>query len=293
MAFDIHGGGSMNFRRFAKLSVSVWFFAFAPAFAATLVVNSDSTDCPNSDFTSIQAAVQAARPGDKILVCPGTYTEAVLVDKADLRIEAMGAPNRVVLQGTPLLEIGFHLLDTTGVLLQGFTVQGYRGSNIRVENGRGNTVRKNISTLLTGPMVGPRAPASIEVLNSSANVVEENTAFSNCSRFCHGISIAGKCSTDNIVRNNETFLNGFTGLQTNATGPRNALFGNRSHSNAVGIRNILGSHGNVIENNYVFANVVPSSTGVVGGIIVGASSQVTVRNNRSESNAAFGIRIQN
>jgi parallel beta-helix repeat protein len=282
----------MKFRRLITVS-SVWACLCAPASAGTLVVDNDAADCPQADFNSIQAAVAAAQPGDKILVCPGTYMESVLVNESDLRIEAQGGAGEVVLQGTPSQEIGFHLLDTAGVLLQGFTVQGFRGSNIRVENGRGNTVRKNISTLLTGPMVGPRAPASIEVLNSSANVVEQNTAFSNCSRFCHGISIAGTGSTDNIVRNNEAFLNGFTGLQTNASGPRNALFGNRLHSNAVGIRNILGSHGNVIENNYVFANVVPSSTGVVGGIIVGASSRVTVRNNRSESNAAFGIRIQN
>lgn len=291
----------MRFLRFVALSsISVCLGAIAPAFARTLVVNNDSAECPQAEFKSIQAAVDAAQPGDKILVCPGIYTEpgslqaAVVVNKPDLRIESQAGPGKVVLQSaTPVQEIGFHLLHTNGVLLQGFTVQGFRASNIRIENGRGNTLRKNISTLLTGPMVGPRAPASIEVLDSSANVVEENTAYSNCSRFCHGISIAGTGSTDNIVRNNEAFLNGFTGLQTNASGPRNALFGNRSHSNAVGIRNILGSHGNVIENNYVFANVVPSSTGVVGGIIVGASTRVTVRNNRSESNAAFGIRIQN
>ena len=283
----------MKFRRLITTS-AVWACLCASAVAGTLVVDNDAAECPQADFNSIQAAVAAAQPGDKILVCPGTYLESVLVNQPDLRIEAQRGPGQVVLQGTPSQEIGFHLLDTTGVLLQGFTVQGFRGSNIRIENGRGNTVRKNISTLLTGPMrVGERAPASIEVLNSSANVVEENTAFSNCSPACHGISIAGTGSTDNIVRNNEAFLNGFTGVQANASGPRNLLFGNRSHSNGVGIRNILGSHGNVIENNYVFANVAASPTAVTGGIIIGASTRVTVRNNRTESNAAFGIRIQN
>ena len=282
----------MKLRRLITMS-SVWACLCAPAVAGTLVVDDDAAECPKADFSSIQAAVGAAQPGDKILVCPGTYRESVLVNKSDLRIEAQRDPGEVVLQGTPSQEIGFHLLDTTGVLLEGFTVQGFRGSNIRIENGGGNTLRKNISTLLTGPMVGPRAPASIEVLNSSANLVEQNTAFRNCSPACHGISIAGTGSTDNIVRHNEAFLNGFTGVQANASGPRNVLSGNRSHSNAVGIRNILGSHESVIENNYVFANVVPTPAGVVGGIMVGASTRVTIRNNRSERNAAFGIRVQN
>ena len=284
---EIHGGGSMKFRRFAASSASVCFFALAPAFAATIVVNNDAIDCPKADFTSIQTAVHAAQPGDKILVCPGTYTEAVLVDKPDLRIEAMGAAGSVVLQGTPAHEIGFHLLNTSGVLLEGFTVQGFRGANIRVENGSGNKVRKNISTQLIGP-----AGSSIHVMNSSANIVEHNTAVSNCAN-CSGIGVAESASSDNIVRHNEAFLNGSAGVQAIRSGPRNVLFGNRSYSNAIGIRNTLGSHGNVIENNYVFANVAATTGAVEGGIIVGASNLVTVRNNRSERNAAFGIRLQN
>ncbi|MGB9377795.1 MAG: right-handed parallel beta-helix repeat-containing protein [Mycobacteriales bacterium] len=62
----------------------------APAFAATtLVVDDDgaatATNCnagaPGSAFSSIQEAVTAASPGDTIKVCPGQYTENVVVDK--------------------------------------------------------------------------------------------------------------------------------------------------------------------------------------------------------------------
>jgi len=261
------------------------------AFAGTLVVDDDFLDCPQADFSSIQAAVAAADPGNKILVCPGTYRETVVVDatKPDLRIEAQAAPGEVVLQGTPAQEFGFHLLNTTGVLVQGFTVQSFRTANIRIESGSGNTLRKNISTLLGGPMA-----SSIQVLNSSANIVEQNTAFSNCST-CNGISVAGAGSFDNIIRHNETFLNGAAGLQANGSGPRNVLFSNRSYSNTIGIRNILGANENVIENNYVFLNAATGTPPalVSGGIIVGASTFVTVRNNRSERNDAFGIRLQN
>ncbi len=36
---------------------------------------------PNAAFTSIQAAINAASPGDRINVCEGTYAEQLVLDK--------------------------------------------------------------------------------------------------------------------------------------------------------------------------------------------------------------------
>src|SRR5437588_2360535 len=52
-----------------------------------LIVDDDKVQCPNAQFTSISAAVIAASPGALIRVCPGTYHESVVVDKA-LTIQA-------------------------------------------------------------------------------------------------------------------------------------------------------------------------------------------------------------
>jgi parallel beta-helix repeat protein len=286
-AFLVVGTCSMKLRRFAILSsVFVCFGTSGPAFAGTLVVDNDFLDCPQADFNSIQAAVVAAQPGDKILVCPGVYLETVLVDatKPDLRIEAQAAPGEVVLRATPPQQFGFHLLNTTGVLVQGFTVEGFGDANIRIEGGSGNTLHKNV-TKLSVPGSG------IRVINSSANVVEQNSSSANQG---NGIIVFGAASSNNIIRHNETFENGQAGLTIMTSGSGNVLFGNRSHSNPIGIRNVNDSHGSVIENNHVFLNVAgtpPAS--VFGGIIVGASTLVTVRNNRSERNDEFGIRLQN
>jgi parallel beta-helix repeat protein len=57
----------------------------------TLVVDDDRAQCRNAGFTTIQAAVAAATPGDRIRVCPGVYS-ATTVDKA-LRLE--GATTRL------------------------------------------------------------------------------------------------------------------------------------------------------------------------------------------------------
>ena len=44
-----------------------------------LIVDDNGLDCPNWDFMTIQAAVDAADPGDKIKVCRGTYMEQVTI----------------------------------------------------------------------------------------------------------------------------------------------------------------------------------------------------------------------
>src|SRR5919106_1049888 len=61
----------------------LWFPAphGAAAEPATLVVDRDGVQCPNAEFTSIQAAVDAAPPGALIRICPDLYTETVVIDK--------------------------------------------------------------------------------------------------------------------------------------------------------------------------------------------------------------------
>ena len=53
----------------------------AATWLATLVVDDDAVQCASAAFTSIQAAADAAQPGDLIRVCPGVYAETVAVDK--------------------------------------------------------------------------------------------------------------------------------------------------------------------------------------------------------------------
>src|SRR5262245_25855952 len=49
--------------------------------SVTYTVDDDLVQRPNADFSSIQDAVDAASAGDTIRVYPGTYAEAVDVNK--------------------------------------------------------------------------------------------------------------------------------------------------------------------------------------------------------------------
>lgn len=65
--------------------------AFAQAISANatpnLIVAKDKALCPTAAYTTIQAAVNAAKPGDIIRICAGTYDEQVVI-QTELILEA-------------------------------------------------------------------------------------------------------------------------------------------------------------------------------------------------------------
>lgn len=64
--------------RFGRLSaVAIALAAALPAtaMAATVTVDNDGADCPSADHTSVQAGINAASPGDTVVICPGVYEE--------------------------------------------------------------------------------------------------------------------------------------------------------------------------------------------------------------------------
>jgi hypothetical protein len=79
------------------------------------------------DHETIQEAVDAASPGDLILVSPGTYEEEVNVTTDDLTIRGLDR-NEVVLEGNFELENGVRVLEADGVVVENMTAQDYTGN---------------------------------------------------------------------------------------------------------------------------------------------------------------------
>jgi parallel beta-helix repeat protein len=126
----------------------------------------------------IQDAVNAADPGDKIGVCPGTYRENVLVNVANLSLH--GIPP-VILEPGDVAAACLHIL-ADGVQVRRFEIRGCRG-------GSGIQIRAN----------------SAFVAN---NILHDNGP--------HGVNITGvnHLVMNNLIRNGDgggIYVSGFTG----------------------------------------------------------------------------------
>lgn len=92
----------------------------AVVLAAAAAARADTLKVPSEDYPLIQDAVDAAGPGDVVLIGPGTYDETISVSgKTDLTIRGRGRP---VIASTSTI---FPVLvgGSSGVLLTGFDVE--------------------------------------------------------------------------------------------------------------------------------------------------------------------------
>jgi pectin methylesterase-like acyl-CoA thioesterase len=76
------------------------------------------------DHDTIQAAVDAAEPGDLILVEPGVYEESVSVTTDELTIRGTDR-NEVILDGGFELDNGVRVTGAAGVAIENMTARNY------------------------------------------------------------------------------------------------------------------------------------------------------------------------
>ena len=227
----------------AVFAASLLFGGSSRAGTTVWVVDDDGADCRNADFTTVQAAVVAASPGDTILVCAGTYHERVNIAKNDLTLRGKGATADVIVDAD-LIGNGIKIDGASGVKIEGFTVREGHDNDIFLVGANGNTIRGNILTASVHD--------GVELINSDDNLIEHNVSVDNLGANACGINVAGG-SDRNVVRHN-TVRNNEWGIQIAASND-NVLFQNEASENrGNGIRNVGNSSGTVIDGNRVFGN---------------------------------------
>ena len=84
-------------------------------------------------YATIQAAIDAASPGETILIAPGTYNEHVVIDKA-VTLVGGGAPGDVVIQGTFRADNGLAPGDSVAEFLETNTYSAASGTGVIVSS---------------------------------------------------------------------------------------------------------------------------------------------------------------
>jgi nitrous oxidase accessory protein NosD len=184
----------------------------APAGAANLTVDDDHLQCLNAQFTSVQAAVQAAAPGDTIQVCAGTYQENVTVDKP---VKLYSSPRQAaVIKAPPIIPtVSGAIVDVTspGVRIERFTITGPGGGpcnslryGVFVGNDGSADIRDNrITEIRDNPFSGCQNGVGVRIGSQFLGEVGHGTVYGNfIDRYQKGgIVVDGEGTTATVQQN--------------------------------------------------------------------------------------------
>lgn len=242
-----------------------------------LVVDDDLAQCSQASHTSIQSAVTAARPGDTVVVCEGTYQETVTVATDDVRLAAEGEGG-VVVDGQRVRQRGFVLAAVRGVTIHGFTVRNHLESGINLSAGaHHNVVRHNV-TSANG--------FGIQLASAGTdNAVVHNVSTGNALAGISNVSSEGTTIAHNVSSHNQR--NGIVVARPHGSYAGLSATVAYNHSSANGVAGIAVVHGggSTVAHNHLSGNTQD-------GIILHESFDNVIEHNRSTANGLDGIGVK-
>jgi hypothetical protein len=254
-----------------------------------------------ADYPTIQAAVDATRPGDMVLISPGEYNEAVVARTPFITIRGLDR-NTVILDGNDELDNGI-LAAANGIAIENLTARRY------IVNGILFTKAYDADNPETAPPLRGYRASYVTAYNNQQYGIYAFFAQDGLIEHSYtsghpdsGIYI-GQCKPCNAVVDNVTAeLNALGYSGTNASG-------NLFIINSVWRRNRIGMTPNsqnlerlapqgdiVIAGNLVMDNDAPESPatpeGAFGyGIAIGGGNSNQVVRNRVMNNSNVGIAV--
>lgn len=247
--------------RAALLAAGVLTMSAAPALGANLTVapRKASFGCAAQEqFNTISAAVAAAHPGDQISVCPGTYQEQVLVNKANLTLES-AQPLQATIKAPHSQIVAIVQITARNDTLKGFTItnsgQTSSANSIQygvyvLDGGSADVERNDISDISDAPISGDQNGVAVEAGDSTVpttgSVILKQNTIENYQK--NGVTIDGSGSYGDIEQNTIT-----------GVGPTSVTAQN-------GVQISDGASGTIRDNtvsNNVYSPGTVSSTGVL------------------------------
>lgn len=184
------------------------------------------------DYSSIQAAVDAASSGDTILIAEGNYDEVIQIEKSGLTLKAAGETSATVLDGTINIE------SAHGTTIEGMTITG-AGDGIR----------------LRGNCRGDQPSLTVKDSSISGNL-------GNGIDLSHGANYLGVAIEDNNINDNGEDGVNLQGIGDDVVVSDNEVSGNGAiEATGVGVRVGGEVRGAVVKDNTIddneFANIHP------------------------------------
>lgn len=149
---------------------------------------------PSAEYSTIQAAVDAAADGDQILVGPGSYVGAHIVGKS-VAVTSEAGPLVTTISSPSSGGYGFYIRNCINTEIRGFTIAGMSLYGIAIQNTRGVWVHDNV--------IHSSGSSGIDIPGAYYNsemLIENNTVVSNI----YGILSDGG---DGIIRRNVVWGN--------------------------------------------------------------------------------------
>lgn len=274
---------------FSVLLMFLLSVMFGAGLVASVVANAGVITIPE-DYPTIQDAIDAASPGDTIVVREGLYAEGKIVVSKPLTLIAEG---RVIVDGLHTATAVFSI-TSDNVVIEGFTVKNglYEGISLwHVDNCRieANTVANNYVGIYIGHGGYDNVFKGNKILNNyigiylcgmfrhtDYNVVEENVAENN------SYAIDLWYSHHNIIRHN-TLNNNNNASIILSFSDYNTINENKiTDTDQIGIA-LLAADYNILSENVVANNGL--------GIGLSDSRHNIVKENRADRNTYYGIAL--
>ncbi len=272
------------------------FFTIYTATAATVYVP--------DNYNSIQDAIDAAVPGDTIIVRPGTYTENIdFLGKAITVQSEQGAGITIIDGNQAGSVVTFSNNEGSGSLLQGFTITNGTGTFDPVwvlYFGGGIYCSGSSPTISECTVTGNSADSGGGIFCTAAsspgidnNTISDNTVTGDgggifCDQSSHAAVtnnvITGNQATDLIYSSNG---GGIYCFESDMTISGNTISDNSARSNGGGIYCAFHSS-TLIERNTISGNVSTNTNGGGGGVYCTSSSPLISKNGIIENSAIYG-----
>jgi parallel beta-helix repeat protein len=241
----------------------------------------------NETFSTINAAIAAAHPGDTIKVDPGTYTEQVVIGKNLNNLKLIGANRQSFIapavnsQTAALVEVN----GARNVTISGFTVSGPGngtgsiGYGILVDGGGSATISNNhVTNIRDNPMSGDQNGVGIKVGGSTQGsaTISRNT-IDNYQK--GGIVVNGSGSHATVSHNT------VEGAANNTVDPTNGIQFGRGATGTITRNKVSGNvfSGQVTDGELPFEGSLPLAYQGVG-ILLYQAGKVTVSYNTVNAN---------